>query len=1814
MTDKNQKASIVEQAVAEGGAYEIIRQRLTEQGRSLNELTSKINSARQDEFGSTEMKVLSRLRLRTENNCQAKDLVTVGEQVLFGYNVFIGLKKETRVEDVFSLYQLIEQDDSYELKTVAVEDSFLSDTRFQSDFQELYAYYKDTALSQLVYKDNKLLASFQIGKKLNDIRVFRWEVSADGKRIDYIDNRGERDLQLPASHDFSWIECRREDVIDGRYSHINILDTLFVDCLRGDITIKIEDNTNSGQGIYSEPVEETNQALDDAEFFYADLNQIILIKIKPYQEDKFRYLVYNRTTESIVRIDAIGDACQQLPEDHGIIFPGGYFLTTGEYKTFDDDLDGLVFKRMLRSPNGEDVLYVFYQPTTNIIALYPYNLIEKSLQNPLFGHGYGFYEDGRMIIFYAEDEPSRVHPIQIWQTPYFSEVFASAQPTSQNFYGKIGNSELVRGISELYSISKSIGIDDVSAAHYHELSKQCGKIFDAYYWLESSELSEIAKLLKAIAETAESVIDEYEKVESIRKQSTKAINDSVAKQQEIIRHIEPESWHSPQEYVDALNQIRQHRGHLLTIREYRYIDTGQIDDLDGEMEKVELTLNQKTVEFLASDDALASYYKQLDDVESESIKCQSNAELKPHLESILIMSQGLDLISEMMASLKVDDATLQTKIVDAVSELYGKLNQQRAHLEHQRKSFGSAEATAQFAARLKLLNQSIHNALGLSTTPDKCDEQVSRLLVQLEELEGEFSDFDNFIADIISKREEIFETFEEHKQSLIEARQRKAQSLADAGSRILKSVQKRVKRFTEQDELNAFFAADGLVNKIREIVEQLNELDDSVKAEDLGARLKGIKDQSLRSLRDKSDLFEDGGQVIKLGPRHKFSVNTQELDLTILPKDESLSVRLTGTDYSEPLNSNALDGLKEFWHMLVPSETDALYRAEYLAFNVLNAARNQADSLDWHQLTAAAADKKQLNSIVTEFATPRYRDGYEKGIHDHDATLILQQLIPAYELADVFKFSPLARGLAAIYWANEQRGKVQGIWSQRAKNALQMEKIFNDAGGKALLVKEIESNMSMFVEKNMIQVEGMVVSRASQYLVEELGQEAVSFATTKYARRLCDEFKTHLETHGVWRDYQKALDELKGQVGPRWAIAEKWLNAFIDSQNKPDYESFVGEAIGILNAEQRISRSDREADVQFKVEGLLGNHSKIEERCLAIQLDEFLDQNRYHQEIVIPGYEKFLETRHQVIGEQREFLRLSEFKAKPLSSFVRNQLINDVYLPIIGDNLAKQIGTVGENKRTDLMGLLLMISPPGYGKTTLMEYVADRLGLIFMKINCPVIGHNVTSVDPKQADNSAAAQELEKLNLALEMGNNVMLYLDDIQHTNSEFLQKFISLCDGTRRIEGVWQGRTKTYDMRGKKFCVVMAGNPYTESGEAFQIPDMLANRADIYNLGDVLSGKEEVFALSYIENALTSNPVLAPLANRDMQDVYKFIEMAKGVNVATTDLSHQYSSAEVKEIVNVLQKMKQVQETVWAVNRQYIAASAQDDKYRTEPSFKLQGSYRNMNKMAEKVSAIMTDDELRRLVDDHYQGESQLLTTGTEANVLKLAEIRDCLTNEQAERWDQIKVDFMRNKAMGGDDVDTGAKIVVQLNDLVSSINNWRDTSLQNQEKESQLKESEQKALQQREQQDKTPPNPIVESGMVDAIESLSDKLAESVARKPEAVQDNSIEKLAEMLQSTFLPLVQIMNGKLDLDLGTHKRMSEINEKLEMITRQSPVTRKKRGLFGDSDSLQPIKKKKVKKADSEGSTAVKKQKTTTKSSSDETKKSKTNNTKDKK
>ena len=101
----------------------------------------------------------------------------------------------------------------------------------------------------------------QWGSCFNPVTFYFCERSGGGLdaegRATYIDNRGERDHTFPPSHDFEWVRSTRDDHVLGQHPHINVCDTIFVECTEGDFTIKIENNTDSGAGIFSEEVPKT---------------------------------------------------------------------------------------------------------------------------------------------------------------------------------------------------------------------------------------------------------------------------------------------------------------------------------------------------------------------------------------------------------------------------------------------------------------------------------------------------------------------------------------------------------------------------------------------------------------------------------------------------------------------------------------------------------------------------------------------------------------------------------------------------------------------------------------------------------------------------------------------------------------------------------------------------------------------------------------------------------------------------------------------------------------------------------------------------------------------------------------------------------------------------------------------------------------------------------------------------------------------------------------------------------------------------------------------------------------------------------------------------------------------------------------------------------------------------------------------------------------------------------------------------------------------------------------------------------------------
>lgn len=1606
----------------EAGAYDVLRRRLAAQATELTRRAEALNSRRTEEFGSTALRLLGgNEQIRTEQPSTPRDLVALCGHLLFGFQRGPGRRDEPVVDDVLALY---------DAGLVPGTDPLLTDEAFVREFDGLHRYYRDARLLRLRRTDGRLLAVFRTGESAKDIRVLRWALNPDGSPGAFLDARGERDHVFPPSHDFTWTVAGREAHTTGRYPHIAIGGTgdggdarLFVSTLGGHLTVKTVNDTDTPDGIYQEPVTEPLQSLADAEVEYAELGPLVLLRVRPYKEEDARHLVFNALLGTVRRLDGIGPACHRLPEDQGIIFPGGFYLTTGAAKTFDiaRPLTEPVFEGAVRSPNGEDVLYAFRSGDAGDgrSLLLPYNVIRQEVATPLQGRGHALLDDGTLVLLRDPVEgpdagPARVHLLQRWQTPYVSETYAASRPAGTGPLARIGNADLVRGISDCLALAHSAEGTTPTSAVYERLVADCTRATDRYHWLSDTELGELAQPLTALRDTAQQVLSEFEGVQDLTRQAAEALDASAERISALVRRVRGEAPRSAADWVTRLTELRGAHGHLATLGEMRYADTERIAELTATTGDDLASAGRRAVAFLARDDAFAGYHADIARLTEEASALATVADAAALGDRLTGMTDGLSTVTDVVAGLDIGDGVVRTSILERIAEVLGGVNRVRAVLDGRRRELLDHEGRAEFAAEFALLGQAVTGALAAASTPEACDEQLARLLLQLENLEARFTEFDDFLTALGERRTEVYEAFSARRQTLQDALARRTERLAQSAARVLDTVSRRSAALPDVDAVHTYFASDPMVAKVRRTAAELRQLGDAVRAEELDGQLLAARQEAGRALRDRGELYADGGATVRLG-RHRFAVNTQPFDLTLVPQGDGLAFAVTGTDYRMPVTDPDFAATRPYWDQQLPSESASVYRGEHLAARLL--AEHGADRL-------GALDPTELASLVRESAAGAYDEGYQRGVHDEDATAILTVLLRLRAGAGLLRCPPAVRAAAQLFWAHGTDEARRTSWTLRARSLARARDTFGLAPAVAGLQEEWAGAIG-----------GEGARAVAGYLFEELTSGPEGFVTSASVRTFLDKFRRTTGTSA----YDDDLTALGDDLPARRQLVEGWLASYSRASGAELDAGDLAEAVAVeLCPEPAVRRYEGEAPLTATVEGLLGVHPRIDRGRLPVRIDELLSRTDEFREVTVPGFRAYQRRRTALATAERARLRLDDHRPRVMSAFARNRLLDEVYLPLIGDSLAKQLGTADADRRTDSQGLLLLVSPPGYGKTTLMEYVADRLGMVLVKISGPNLGHDVTSLDPAQARSATARQEIEKINFALEAGNNTLLYLDDIQHTSPELLQKFIPLCDATRRIEGVRGGEPRSYDLRGKRFAVCMAGNPYTESGERFRIPDMLANRADVWNLGEVLSGREDVFALSFVENALTANPVLAPLAGRSREDLALFLRLAAGTEpaAAANRLQHPYAPAEVERVVAVLRHLLTARDTVLAVNAAYIASAAQTDATRTEPPFRLQGSYRNMNRIAERIVPVMNDAELSDVIDDHYAGEAQTLTTGAEAALLKLAALRGTLDPERAARWSAITAGYVRSQALGGPDGDPVTRAVAALGLLADRI----------------------------------------------------------------------------------------------------------------------------------------------------------------------------------
>ncbi|VFS51761.1 Uncharacterised protein [Budvicia aquatica] len=114
--------------------------------------------------------------------------------------------------------------------------------------------------------------------------------------------------------------------------------------------------------------------------------------------------------------------------------------------------------------------------------------------------------------------------------------------------------------------------------------------------------------------------------------------------------------------------------------------------MEQQLTESQQRISLATADFLASDKALLPFTQQLQSLEKQTQEATNNVQLNEPLAGMEKMSADLDMLSNLMASLKFEDTIQQTHIIESISEIYARLNQARARLQQRRKEQGSVES------------------------------------------------------------------------------------------------------------------------------------------------------------------------------------------------------------------------------------------------------------------------------------------------------------------------------------------------------------------------------------------------------------------------------------------------------------------------------------------------------------------------------------------------------------------------------------------------------------------------------------------------------------------------------------------------------------------------------------------------------------------------------------------------------------------------------------------------------------------------------------------------------------------------------------------------------------------------------------------------------------------------------------------------------------------------------------------------------------------------------------------------------------------
>lgn len=265
-------------------------------------------------------------------------------------------------------------------------------------------------------------------------------------------------------------------------------------------------------------------------------------------------------------------------------------------------------ERVIQAPNGEDVLYVFYNRSTGDYALMPYRLIQQRVEERITCHGFSLFPNGHLLLFRADTEPQKHHMIQLRQTPYHMPGY-EPEGRRDAFLYQVGNREVVRCLAECNEVLTLIRREEPYAELYTDLVRRSSAILDSYPWLSHADGFAIDAALRAVGEAADRAVDEFDRVTRMRREAVERVAKARKECELRFQEIRRANFGALNDYVVNLAALRGLRGELISLREVRYVVVAEVEALEKQVVEESATLSGKCVEFLLRPESLEPYRK-----------------------------------------------------------------------------------------------------------------------------------------------------------------------------------------------------------------------------------------------------------------------------------------------------------------------------------------------------------------------------------------------------------------------------------------------------------------------------------------------------------------------------------------------------------------------------------------------------------------------------------------------------------------------------------------------------------------------------------------------------------------------------------------------------------------------------------------------------------------------------------------------------------------------------------------------------------------------------------------------------------------------------------------------------------------------------------------------------------------------------------------------------------------------------------------------------------------------------------------------------